>query len=135
MNYFRALAATSSTRAATSTTPSTAAGETYRGISRRYNPGWLGWRASMRPKARSRAGNWTRNPVLAGLMEEFYRAGLEAELSALSDEELHARIAELSGVTAEEVRAWTPEECRRLEEEIGAKLSEGEVPPVIPEQN
>ncbi len=50
---------------------------------------------------------------------------LEAELRALTDEELLARIAELSVVTVEEVRAWTPGELRRLQDEIRAAMTDG----------
>ena len=52
---------------------------------------------------------------------------LEAELQALSDEELEARLAELSGVSVEELRAWTPEEDQRRDDETLAALSEADV--------
>ena len=58
-------------------------------------------------------------------LERSIPTGLEAKLRALTDEELVARIAELSGVTVEEGRAWTPEECRRLQHEIRAAMTEG----------
>jgi hypothetical protein len=58
-------------------------------------------------------------------LERNLPTGLEAELRALTDEELVARIAELCGVTVEEARTWTPEECRRLQEEIRAAMTVG----------
>jgi hypothetical protein len=42
------------------------------------------------------------------------------------DDEVRARIAELSGVTVEEVKAWIPEELRRRADESRAALSEAE---------
>jgi hypothetical protein len=58
-------------------------------------------------------------------LERSIPTGLEAKLRALTDEELVARIAELSGVTVEEVRAWTPGELRRLQDEIRAAMTDG----------
>jgi hypothetical protein len=58
-------------------------------------------------------------------LERSIPTGLEAELRALTDEELVARIAELSGVTVEEAKTWTPEECRRLQDKIRAAMTEG----------
>jgi len=49
--------------------------------------------------------------------------GIEAELRALSDEQLKVRIARLTGVSVEEVRAWTPEDFRRLKDELLAAQS------------
>ena len=46
-------------------------------------------------------------------LERSIPTSLEAELRALSDEELDERIAELEGVGVEEVRAWTTEEQQR----------------------
>ena len=65
-------------------------------------------------------------------LERRLPTGIKAELRALSDEELKARIARLTGVTVEEVKTWTPEECRRLKDEVHAALSEADVPPEIP---
>ena len=60
-------------------------------------------------------------------LERVVHVGLEAELKAMSDDELEARFAELSGVTVEEVRAWAPEEQRRRHDKILAALSEADV--------
>jgi len=62
-------------------------------------------------------------------LERFLPTGIEAELRALSDEELKARIAQLAGVTVEEVKTWTPEEFRQLKDEIRASLVEAEAAP------
>jgi hypothetical protein len=58
-------------------------------------------------------------------LERSTPTGIEAELRALTDEELVARIAELCGMTVEEARTWTPKECRRLQNEIRAAMTEG----------
>jgi hypothetical protein len=60
-------------------------------------------------------------------LERLLPTDLETELQALSDEELDAEIAQLSGVSVEEVRAWTPEEQQRRDDEIVAALSEVDV--------
>jgi hypothetical protein len=60
-------------------------------------------------------------------LERLLPTGLEAELEARSDEELDAEIAQLSGVTVEELSAWTPEEQQRRDDEIVAALSEADV--------
>jgi hypothetical protein len=60
-------------------------------------------------------------------LERSIPTGLEAELEALTDEELDAEIAELSGVTVEQVKASTPEEQQRRDDEIVAALSEADV--------
>jgi len=51
--------------------------------------------------------------------------GIEARLRALTDEELVARIAELFGFPVVEVRAWTPDELRRLQDKMRAAMTEG----------
>jgi hypothetical protein len=58
-------------------------------------------------------------------LERSIPTGLAAELRALTDDEITARIAELCGVMVEEVRVWTPEEYRRLQHEIRAAMTEG----------
>lgn len=60
-------------------------------------------------------------------LESAISTGLEAELAAMSDEEIEQKIAELSGVSVEEVRAWTPEEHQRRDDETVAALSEADV--------
>lgn len=62
-------------------------------------------------------------------LERRLPTGIKAELRALTDEELKTRIAQLAGVTVEEVRAWTPEECRQLKDKIRASLAEAETAP------
>lgn len=51
-------------------------------------------------------------------LERSIPTSLEAELRALSDEELEARLAELSGVAVEQVRAWTDEDRQRFQDEL-----------------
>jgi hypothetical protein len=43
-------------------------------------------------------------------LERLLPTGLEAELNGLTDEEIDAQLAQLSGVSVEELRAWTTEE-------------------------
>lgn len=60
-------------------------------------------------------------------LERSVPAGLEAELRALSDDELDARIAELSGVSVEEVRTRSPEEKQRRQDELLVAMTEADV--------
>lgn len=59
-------------------------------------------------------------------LERLLPTGLEAELRALSDEELEARIAQLFGVSAEQVRGWTGEERQQIEDELLAAITQAD---------
>jgi hypothetical protein len=60
-------------------------------------------------------------------LERSIPTGLEAELASMRDEEIEQEIAELFGVSVEEVRAWTPEEEQRRDDETLADMSEADV--------
>lgn len=59
-------------------------------------------------------------------LERHVPTGLEAELRALTDEELVTRIAQISGVSAEQVRGWTGKERQQIEDELLAAMTEAD---------
>lgn len=60
-------------------------------------------------------------------LESAISTGLEAELASLSDEEIYQRLAQLSGVSVEGVRARSPEEKQRRQDELLAAMTQADV--------
>lgn len=48
-------------------------GETYRGISRKFWPGWKGWKEVDLLRAQGKTGNAIRSKKLDGLVDDFYK--------------------------------------------------------------